>query len=566
MLHPGHQRFKAIAIMAIPLSLSAFTHLWNPIGFPGVHYDEAIYIERGIRLLEGLGPQDPSWRYDHPFFAQIFLASVFSIIGYPHSLQPSEGDVQSVEMLYAVPRLLMGILAVFDTFLIYKIAESRYNRNVGLIASMLFAVMPLSWLERRVYLESIQLPFILSSILFSMYRTQNGASKRTNLLNNRQKEHVLSVALSGLFLGLAIFTKIPAVSLIPLVAFLVYSNSKSFKTVGFWFIPVILIPMIWPIYAASIGELDTWLDTERGVLWQTQRVGQPLYESMNSLFEIDPIMITIGTVGVLYAIMRRDIFPVLWILPLLIFVYLLQFVSFWHLIPLIPMFFIAGAILIVDVFKKVAKKDRLQASIIEYYERPDMTRKKLEQFGDFYLLYKNLKDTYDAARLRFNKQRDNQLALIFTAVISITGLIGTILLIQMDVNSAHFSTVAYLVQYLPKLSENDEGKPEGKITVVGSPRYFWIPRYVFDENFLYKAYKSTKPDQTETNVLIADRGFMNTLGESKLIQNIYSNSSRLATFNGSNANYNTKIYPYASLRYASPYPEIEIRTNHGSND
>ena len=71
--------FRREISLIVPLVLTAFTHLWNPIGFPGVHYDEAIYTERAVRLLEGLGPQDPTWRYDHPFFGQILLGSIFSI-------------------------------------------------------------------------------------------------------------------------------------------------------------------------------------------------------------------------------------------------------------------------------------------------------------------------------------------------------------------------------------------------------------------------------------------------------------------------------------------------------
>jgi 4-amino-4-deoxy-L-arabinose transferase-like glycosyltransferase len=66
-------------------------------------------------------------------------------------------------MLYLVPRVLMGILAVVDTFLVYKISERRYNRNVALIASVLFAVMPISWYTRRILFDSIQLPFLLTS-------------------------------------------------------------------------------------------------------------------------------------------------------------------------------------------------------------------------------------------------------------------------------------------------------------------------------------------------------------------------------------------------------------------
>ena len=68
----------------------------------------------------------------------------------------------------------MGILAVVDTFLIYKISERRYNRNVAFIASVLFAVMPLTtWLIRRILLDTIQLTFLLSSILFAVYIQKN---------------------------------------------------------------------------------------------------------------------------------------------------------------------------------------------------------------------------------------------------------------------------------------------------------------------------------------------------------------------------------------------------------
>jgi hypothetical protein len=138
--------------LAIPLVLSAYTHLWNPVGFPTFHIDEGHYLRKAMYVLEGNGLQEGSEEvlsrfgqiYTHPYFSQIFLAGVFSLLGYPDSLNPTAGDVHSIEMLWLVPRVLMGLLAVVDTFLIYKIAERRYNRNVALIASTLFAVMPIS--------------------------------------------------------------------------------------------------------------------------------------------------------------------------------------------------------------------------------------------------------------------------------------------------------------------------------------------------------------------------------------------------------------------------------------
>jgi hypothetical protein len=59
------------------------------------------------------------------------------IDGYPESLNLSsasttiDGDmINSIKMLHLVPRVIMGVLAVFDTFLVYKIAERRYNNGL----------------------------------------------------------------------------------------------------------------------------------------------------------------------------------------------------------------------------------------------------------------------------------------------------------------------------------------------------------------------------------------------------------------------------------------------------
>src|SRR5438034_6725518 len=112
--------------------------MWNPIGFPSIHIDESHYMRRAMVVLNGHGPQDPYYPYDHPYFGQIFLAAVFAMIGYPSSLNNSSSSISSyspssssdsnnnnnnnmlhsIEMLYLVPKVLMGLLAVVDTFLI----------------------------------------------------------------------------------------------------------------------------------------------------------------------------------------------------------------------------------------------------------------------------------------------------------------------------------------------------------------------------------------------------------------------------------------------------------------
>ena len=137
------------------------------------------------------------------------MAGIFWLVGYPNTLHPSD-DIQSIELLYLVPRVLMGIFAVIDTFLVYKISEYKYNRSIAFVASILFAVMPITWLTRRIFLDSIQLPFLLSSILFAIYSTKNYdddnlCKKKAN--TTISKKAFLLILLSGIFLGLLYLQK-----------------------------------------------------------------------------------------------------------------------------------------------------------------------------------------------------------------------------------------------------------------------------------------------------------------------------------------------------------------------
>src|ERR1044071_6248578 len=225
-------RRRSLVFILIPLVLSAYTHLWNPTGFPSIHTDEGHYLRKAIstEIGQGLQPQD---RYRAPYFGQIFLAGIFKIIGFP-SVE-TLGEKNPVEQLYLIPRVIMGILAVFDTFLLYRITEYRYGRNVAIIASILFAVMPFTWMIRRIFLETIQLPFMLTSILLILnlgkdrhiqsQSLQKDAEQQPSRLKDQkqllQKQRyqsqytTLTLIISGIFLGLAIFTKIPAFTIIP---------------------------------------------------------------------------------------------------------------------------------------------------------------------------------------------------------------------------------------------------------------------------------------------------------------------------------------------------------------
>jgi hypothetical protein len=494
----------SMSLVLIPLALSAYTHLWNPVGFPNLFYDEGVYMRRAMHVMEGLGPQE-AYYYDHPFFGQIFLGGMLTIIGYPESLNPSP-DMQSIDSLYQVPRILMGILAVIDTFLIYKISERMYNRNIALFASILFAVMPVAWFTRMILLDSILLPFLLFSIFLAVYATKSKSEKNNN--NNN-----ILIVLSGVFLGIAIFTKIPAFTMIPLVAFLIYrNNNRSLKALGIWFVPVILIPLIWPAQSILAGAFTSWTND---VLWQINRENAGLPWIVFLLAITDPFIFAAGFGGLAYSFVRRDYFILLWILPFMAFLGVLGYTNFFYWIPILPALCIGAAKLLFDIIEKSKK----------------ITQKTL--------------------------------TVAILSSIVVFGLTSTTLLIVTDVTSAQIESAAYVARYLDQTEDGADGNP----TVVSNPIYSWIFKYVFDKDHIFSDYRDMlyfPVDTAKSRVLlIADPRFTLDIGneDNQLLHELYSNTSTIATFKGKVTNFDLGLYPYTSMIENYEGSEVAIRLN-----
>jgi hypothetical protein len=562
--------YKSVLIICIPLALSAYTHLWNPIGFPAIHVDEGTYMRRALHVIDYFDPQGGPY-YDHPYFGQLFLATMLSLVGYPDSLHPS-ADVQSIEMLHLVPRVLTGLLAMVDTFLVYKIGERRYNnRVIGFIAATLFAVMPVTWLFRRVLLDTILLPFLLGSILFAVYLgSKNGSTAprrvsgniykndnskldkdsddpsghRKTATNNMTERSPITTAfaasnitltrknltltvLSGAFLGLAVFTKIPIITMIPLVGFLVFTNSnRSYKALGLWFAPVILIPFIWPAYAISQGEFDDWLNT---VSRQVSRESAGTISSLGEIFYLDPIFIIVGAFGYIYAAIKRDLMLLLWLIPFVIlFTFAVHYINWFHWIPLLPAFSIAAAAMIVGIPSKLTNKSIIQKA----------------------------------------------LPVGVVSAIGIFGLISTSMLITTNLTVFQFQTAAYVANHL--LQDSNAKSMDDRMTVISSQIYSWIFRNVFDEDNIFSTFRDRQPIETGKVILVVDNYFKNFMSQDEpaerdrqtieRLKTLDDNSNILASFEGNTADFDRNMYPYYSMKYNFGGTRIQIKEAVEYND
>ena len=528
-------------LILIPLVLTSFTHLWNPAEFPSFHVDEGVYIRRALHTLNGLGPLDPDSRfdhpqsstsaYDHPFFGQIFLAAIFKIIDFPQSQGASSGSV-SIDGLFAVPRLIMGVMAVIDTFLIYLIGNRRFNPTVGLFASLLFAVMPSSWFTRRVVLDSIMLPFILTSILLAL---------ETRVHSN----HFNTISfLSGVSLGLAIFTKIPSFTMIPLLLYLIYQGSgvkailskNGFKTIALFMLPVVAIPLIWPAYAFFSGDLNQWFD---GVFWQAterQTEEKTLFEVGISFLKSDPVLLILGTVGVAYLAVRREFIGIFWIIPYFLMLYLIGWVNHFHLIIIIPIWCISIATLI--------------------YDMPSILRIKR-----------------------------NNIVISSTVIAGIVlfGIVSTSILISTDLSYVQLKTASYISNAIISTDSNsssdknksrtsfDTNNAIPKITVISDPIYSWVYKYVLDNPYTFSHVRDTQPLKTEKIILLIDPVYKRVVSKNESenqtqaarLSNIYNNTDVAALFSKLPANYSKKIYPFTGIDSAdSGLTTSEIRKNY----
>jgi len=470
---------KSKTILISLLVLSAFIHLWNPVGFPEIFYDEGIYMHRAMNVVNGIGPQEGKF-YDHPFFGQIFLGSILYGLGHPDS---TSYDKDSTQNLYAAPRILMGLLAIFDTFLIYKIAQKRYNTKIALFATLLFAVMPITWITRRILLDSILLPFTLLSILFVLY--------------SKDSTHKSWLVLfSGVFVGLAIFTKIPAFTILPVLTYLVYSTHKNKKLVVLLITPAVLLPMIWPAYAITHDQFEYW---KKDVLWQAQRENTGIHNTALSFGAIDPVLFGLGIAGLIYSGIKKNWFLLIWTIPFTVFLSVIGYTQYFHWMILLPAFCIAASFMIADIGKTIRQRQIVPICVI--------------------------------------------------LLVASFGFASHIALLNLDVSKNQFEAMSFAFDLAQKKNT----------IVLAGPQLSWIYDDVIGSNTFQDYSRVLFKQAPDKFILVADPHFHLDLYRGQELSQIYNSTVTTAVFPNAKSNYDVYAYPYSSLGYNYDAGLIEVK-------
>ena len=448
---------KELGALIIILLLAGLTHLLNLTGFPIFHTDEGHYMRRILAVLHGIGLQEKSGfytdAYDHPFFGQILIGTLLQLTGYPNFI--TSHTIPAVQLAIAFPKMILGLFAIVDTFLVFKISQRAFNRPTAMFASLLFAVSPMTWQLRLVTLDNIGLPFLLTSIFIAL--SLDEWNKKADI-----NKHILLVLLAGTSLGLSILTKIPFLVMMPLVGYLIYKNSSYLKN-GFqlkmaliWLIPLILIPSIWPLYAMSVGEIDLW---EKGILHQVHRADRRS-NIMESFFNTDSMLFILGMAGLIYSAIRKNWIVIFWIIPFLIFVYVHGWFLSFHWVLALPAFCIGGAAMIIELIQRI--------KAVNFHKSLTLT--------------------------------------IICGCIAGIGLFNTLTIVSMNVESDSIKGIAESLDYIDGGDGLNDNRFNEKVTVITRPAYAWIFKYVYDLNYTIDTAKDIglQKLQTEKTIIYQD--------------------------------------------------------------
>ena len=201
------------------------------------------------------------------------------------------------------------------------------------------------------------------------------------------------------------------------------------KAVGIWIIPIIVLPMLWPLYSIVVNQSDQWF---YWALWQTDRGERPISTSLINILYMDPMISILGLAGLVIAALRKDFFLLLWLLPFLMLSYAVGWVQYFHLAPILPALCISGAIFI-DYVRKIITK---YSNVLSYSP------------------------------------------IVFVVIF---GFVSTTMLITLDVNSTYYKIYSTIAQ---KLLNSDN--KDSKITLIGSHWWvwdsYWITNYVLNES------------------------------------------------------------------------------------
>jgi hypothetical protein len=192
--------------------------------------------------------------------------------------------------------------------------------------------------------------------------------------------------------------------------------------------------------------------------------------------------------GFRQAILRKDLFILLWLGPFLAFLWLIVYMQYFHILPVVPVFCIAAALWLNDIINKIKSGNHLVS------------------YG-------------------------------VVASMVIFGLVSTTLLITTNVTSCQFEATAFVLSIADK-----------DTTIIANPVYAWPYNFVFHMPYALNDYRDVLYSAIPTDkvVLVSEPHLQGSISEVQIRQ-AYGSTTSVRTFYGNSRNYHIGLYPYTRM-------------------
>ena len=193
------------------------------------------------------------------------------------------------------------------------------------------------------------------------------------------------------------------------------------------------------------------------------------------------------------------------------------------------------------------------------------------------------------------------LLVIMVASVTVFGLASTSLLVTANINSSFFEMVTFVSQNLPNYKEIDakdrgtglclwcntpinrhsggesaeeeaeEPDEDNRVTVIGNHWIFgtfWIPKYVYGLDHIFKGFFTEASVETNKILIVADSRLLDAISSEnpnehiRELQALYNNSTTVAKFEEKRPKFNDEIYPFQSMSENRGIGKIEVRANY----
>ena len=153
LLQPERLLLFGILLVSLFMNLYKIADLMMFIGDFGRDYLAARdMIQTGVIPLLGI-PSSVVWLHQGPL--SVYLIGLAFLIGQFHPVAPA---------------VLYGFIGVLSTYLVYKLGKMYFNKQIGLIASLLYATSPLVVVNTRMPYHTSPIPLVTSLFFFFLYK------------------------------------------------------------------------------------------------------------------------------------------------------------------------------------------------------------------------------------------------------------------------------------------------------------------------------------------------------------------------------------------------------------